>query len=43
MDRGGRDGMSKLRKYSGRYCESEYENAFVALLESVGWRVFRMA
>ena len=29
--------MAKLKNYSGRYCESEYENAFIAFLESVGW------
>lgn len=29
--------MSKLREYNGRYCESEYESAFIAFLESVGW------
>ncbi len=29
--------MAKLKNYSGRYCESDYENAFIAFLESVGW------
>ena len=29
--------MSKLKNYNGRYCESEYENAFIAFLQSVGW------
>lgn len=29
--------MSKLREYNGRYCESEYESAFIAFLESAGW------
>ncbi len=29
--------MAKLKNYNGRYCESEYENAFIAFLESVGW------
>lgn len=29
--------MAKLHQYNGRYCESEYESAFIALLESVGW------
>ena len=29
--------MPKLREYNGRYCESEYESAFIAFLESVGW------
>ncbi len=30
--------MAKLNNYSGRYCESEYENAFIAFLESAGWQ-----
>lgn len=29
--------MAKLREYNGRYCESEYENAFLAFLEAEGW------
>lgn len=29
--------MAKLKNYNGRYCESEYESAFIAFLESVGW------
>ena len=29
--------MSKLQNFSGRYCESEYENAFLAFLETEGW------
>ena len=29
--------MAKLKNYNGRYCESEYENAFIAFLEAVGW------
>lgn len=29
--------MAKLHQYNGRYCESEYESAFIAFLESVGW------
>ncbi len=29
--------MAKLKNYNGRYCESEYEDAFVSLLESAGW------
>ena len=29
--------MAKLSNYSGRYCESEYENAFLAFLEAEGW------
>ena len=24
--------MAKLKNYSGRYCESEYENAFIAFI-----------
>ena len=29
--------MAKLKNYSGRYCESEYENAFIDFLEKEGW------
>lgn len=29
--------MAKLKKYNGRYCESEYEYAFIAFLEAEGW------
>lgn len=29
--------MAKLKKYNGHYCESEYENAFLQLLEYEGW------
>ena len=29
--------MAKLKDYHGRYCESEYESAFLALLEKAGW------
>lgn len=29
--------MAKLKNYNGFYCESEYESAFIALLQSVGW------
>ena len=29
--------MVKLKKYNGYYCESEYENAFLQLLEHEGW------
>lgn len=29
--------MAKLKKYYGRYCESEYECAFVKFLEAEGW------
>lgn len=29
--------MAKLKNYNGRYCESEYESAFIAFLESGGW------
>lgn len=29
--------MAKLGNYNGRYCESEYENAFISFLQSVGW------
>ncbi len=30
--------MAKLNNYNGRYCESEYENAFLAFLEEEGWQ-----
>ena len=30
--------MSKLKEYNGRYCESEYESAFIGFLEAEGWQ-----
>ena len=30
--------MAKLQNYNGRYCESEYENAFLTFLEQEGWQ-----
>ncbi|MBQ2592763.1 MAG: hypothetical protein II567_05735, partial [Candidatus Riflebacteria bacterium] len=30
--------MVKLKAYNGHYCESEYENAFIAFLEAEGWQ-----
>lgn len=30
--------MAKLKNYNGRYCESEYEYAFIGLLEAEGWK-----
>ncbi|MCQ2316062.1 MAG: HsdR family type I site-specific deoxyribonuclease [Bacteroidales bacterium] len=30
--------MSRLTKYNGRYCESEFENAFIGFLENAGWQ-----
>ena len=30
--------MSKLQEYNGRFCESEYEYAFITLLEKEGWQ-----
>ena len=30
--------MARLQSYNGRYCESEYENAFLAFLEAEGWQ-----
>ena len=30
--------MFKLQTYNGRYCESEYENAFLSYLEEEGWQ-----
>ena len=29
--------MAKLTEYNGRYCESEFECAFINFLESIGW------
>lgn len=29
--------MAKLKEYNGRYCESEFENAFISFLEDEGW------
>ncbi|CAI3261696.1 type I restriction endonuclease subunit R [Enterococcus cecorum] len=29
--------MVKLKNYNGRYCESDYENAFITFLEQEGW------
>lgn len=30
--------MSQLQDYNGRYCESEYEYAFLSFLEEEGWQ-----
>ena len=30
--------MAKLTEYSGHYCESEYEYAFIGFLEAEGWQ-----
>lgn len=30
--------MANLKNYNGRYCESDYENAFIAFLEAEGWQ-----
>lgn len=30
--------MAKLKEFNGRYCESEYENAFISFLENEGWK-----
>lgn len=30
--------MQSLHNYNGRYCESEYENAFLSFLEAEGWQ-----
>ncbi len=30
--------MARLENYNGRYCESEYENTFIAYLEEEGWQ-----
>ena len=29
--------MAKLKNFNGRFCESEYENAFLSFLEEAGW------
>ena len=29
--------MAKLQNYNGRFCESQYENAFLSFLEAEGW------
>ena len=30
--------MASLQNYNGRYCESEFENAFLSFLEKEGWQ-----
>ena len=30
--------MAKWVEYNGHYCESEYEYAFIGLLEKTGWK-----
>lgn len=30
--------MAKLKEFNGHYCESEYEYAFIAFLETEGWQ-----
>ena len=30
--------MAKLKEFNGRYCESEYEYAFLGFLEDAGWQ-----
>lgn len=30
--------MAKLKNFNGRYCESDYENAFLSFLEREGWQ-----
>ena len=30
--------MPNLKNYNGRYCESDYENAFISFLEAEGWQ-----
>lgn len=29
--------MARLQNFNGRYCESDYESAFIAFLEQTGW------
>lgn len=30
--------MARLKNFNGRYCESDYENAFLSFLEEEGWQ-----
>ena len=30
--------MAKLKNYNGRYCEAEYEYAFIGFLEAENWK-----
>ena len=30
--------MARLKEYNGRYCESEYEYAFIGFLEAEDWK-----
>ena len=30
--------MARLKNFNGRYCESDYENAFLSFLEREGWQ-----
>ena len=30
--------MARLQNYNGRYCESDYEYAFLSFLEEEGWQ-----
>ena len=30
--------MARLQNYNGRYCEWEFENAFITYLEDEGWQ-----
>lgn len=30
--------MAKLKEYNGRYCEADFENAFISFLEAEGWQ-----
>lgn len=29
--------MAKLQNFNGRFCESDFEAAFISFLENVGW------
>lgn len=29
--------MEKMKNFNGRYCESDFENTFLSLLEKIGW------
>lgn len=30
--------MAKLQNFNGRYCEADFENAFLSFLEAEGWQ-----
>lgn len=32
--------MAKLKEFNGKYCESEFEYAFLSFLEADGWHIW---